>query len=162
MAVDVEITRAQVRDELKALRDLAKTYRWGIIPNYNGLIVLVTMYSHNGDLFIIEARLDNYKEWPPWFEFIDPETGERGTKHAYPKANDSLFHDSGPCICAPFNRKAYKHIVDTGPHSDWNLGDWMNSNANSTTWSNYSTLGDMLGLIQTRLNKPETYKGRMA
>lgn len=162
MAVDSDVSRAVLREELGIVRDLARSHKWGIIPNYNELLLLVTMYAHTGDLFILEIRFDNYKEQPPLFEFIDPDTGERGTRRAYPRTNDSLFHDSGPCICAPFNRKAYKALYDTGPHADWNLGDWKTSAANGTNWANYSKIGDMLGLIQTRLSRSDLYKGRMA
>ncbi|MEW6732142.1 MAG: hypothetical protein AB1489_12510 [Acidobacteriota bacterium] len=162
MAVAQDISRMHLHEELKLMRDIAKFYKWGVIPNFAELIVLVTMYSYTGDLFIVELRCDNYKEQPPLFEFIDPDSGERATKNAYPRTNDSLFHESGPCICAPFNRKAYKSIFNTGPHPDWNLGDWMTSKANGCNWSNFSKLGDMLGLIQKRISTPELYKGRMA
>lgn len=161
MAVSPEITRQHLREELPLVKDLASTQRWGIIPDYEQLTVLVTMYAHTGDLFIVEIRCDNYKEMPPFFEFIDPDSGERGTKHAYPKSTDSFFHESGPCICAPFNRKAYKSVAQTGPHGDWNLGDWLTSTANNFPWANYSKLGDMLGLIYTRLSRPDWYRGRM-
>ncbi|HYD55052.1 MAG TPA: hypothetical protein VEA99_20625 [Gemmatimonadaceae bacterium] len=161
MAVDPEITRLHLREELGAVRELAATNRWGIVPDFGRLVVLATMYAHTGDLFILEIQCDNYREIPPLFEFIDPVTGERGTKNAYPKAKDSLFHTSGPCICAPFNRKAYKSVVETGPHSDWALGDWQTSTANNVQWANFSKIGDMLGVIYSRLSRPDWFEGRM-
>lgn len=161
MAVDPEVTRQHIREELALVRDLATLNRWGIIPDYARLVVLVTMHAHTGELFIVEIQCDNYKEVPPFFEFIDPITGERGTRNAYPKSTDSFFHESGPCICAPFNRKAYKSMVPTGPHSDWTFGSWQTSTANSVNWANYSRLGDMLGLIHTRITMPSWYVGRM-
>lgn len=160
MAVDSEITRNILREELNLLKDLAQTYKWGIIPNFEGLSVLATMYSHNNDLFIIELQCSDYKEKPPFVEFIDSETGQPGIPHAYPTSFDSLFHSSGPCICAPFNQKAYKSVVATGPHEDWNFGDWMTSKANSYDWSNHSNIGGILLLIQTRILRTD-YKGRM-
>ncbi len=161
MSVDPEVTRQHLREELALVKELAATNRWGIIPDYSRLTVLVTMYAHTGDLFIVELQCDNYKEVPPFFEFIDPVAGERGTRNAYPKATDSFFHDSGPCICAPINRKAYKSVVATGPHSDWAIGDWQTSTANGVHWANYSKLGDMLGAIYSRLSRPDRYVGRM-
>lgn len=161
MPVDPAITRAVLAQELLAVRELGRTHRWGIIPEFGGLRVTVTMYAHNGDLFIVEVRCDDYKEIPPFFEFIDPFTGNRGTKAAYPRGHDSLFH-SAPCLCAPFNRKAYKNVDPLGPHSDWALGDWTRSMANGTAWENYATLADMFGLIQTRLARPEFYQGRQS
>lgn len=161
MPVDAEITRQHVRDELAVVEGLALLRGWEIIPDYETLVVRVTMYAHNGDQYIVEIECDGYKEQPPFFEFIDPDSGERGTPRAYPRASDSFFHDSGPCICAPFNRKAYKSGVPTGPHAEWNFGDWQTSTANGVQWANYSKLGDMLGAIYTRISRPDLYKGRM-
>lgn len=162
MAVSPEITQQHLQEELALVEDLATTYNWEIAPDFEHLAVVVKMQAHNGDRFILEISCGNYKELPPFFEFIDPESGQRGTPHAYPKGGDSFFHTSGPCICAPFNRKAYKSVVSTGPHADWNLGDWITSTANGIQWANFSKLGDMLGLIQNRLSRPDLYGGRMA
>jgi hypothetical protein len=162
MAVDPNLTREILKEELARVREYGKTFKWGVIPDLPNLKVLVTMYAHTDDLFIVEITADDYKEKPPFFEFVDPETGERGTRHAYPQGHDSFFHDSGPCICAPFNRKAYKNVVATGPHQDWPLGDWMQSKANNFDWSRVTTLADMLSLIQNRLGRPDLYKGRKA
>lgn len=163
MAVDPDITRAYMRDELALVHDLARSQRWGIIPDYDRLTVLVTMFAHNGDPYLIEARCDDYKEIPPLFEFIDPDSGAKGTPHAYPKTNgDSFFHSSGPCICAPFNRKAYKSVATTGPHDNWRLGDWMTCTDSGVQWGDYSKLGDMLGQIHRRIIRPDLYVGRMA
>jgi hypothetical protein len=159
MPVDPAITTAILQQELLQVRELGRVHHWGVIPDFARQIVTVTMYSHTGDLFIIEAVCDNYKEVPPFFEFVDPVTGERGTKAAYPKGHDSFFHQA-PCLCAPFNRKAYKAIHPDGPHADWSIGDWTRSTASGTAWENYTSLADMFGLIQTRLSRPDLYKGR--
>jgi hypothetical protein len=161
MAVSPEISRLYLRDEILLVDDLASTYRWKVAVDYDTLTVRVEMRAFNGELYVVEVRCDNYKEIPPFFEFIDPDTGENGTRHAYPKGTDSFFHESGPCICAPFNRKAYKAFALDGPHEEWNPVDWMKSEANNVTWANYSKLGDMPGLIQTRLNRGDYYRGRM-
>ena len=161
MTVDPEISAHHMKEELAAARELAATQKWGIIPDYKNLAVLVTLYAYTSDLFIVEIRCDDYKAVPPFFEFIDPDTGERGTRHAYPKTMDSFFHDSGPCICAPFSRKAYKSVVQSGPHADWQFGDWQTSTANNVHWANASKLGDMIGLIYTRISRPDLYRGRM-
>ena len=161
MTVDPDITRQHLREELTLVQDLAATEKWDIVPDFELLTVVVTMHAHNGDRYIIEAQCDDYKAVPPLFEFIDPDTGERGTRHAYPRTTDSFFHDSGPCICAPFSRKAYRAVVATGPHGDWQFGDWQTSTANNVHWANASKLGDMFGLIYTRISRPDLYRGRM-
>ena len=60
------------------MNELAATYRWEVMPDYDSLLVVVKMRAHTGDMYVVEARCDNYKEVPPFFEFIDPESGERG------------------------------------------------------------------------------------
>ena len=162
MAVDPEISREHLRQEIALVDELAVTYGWEVAPDFDGLLVVVKMRAHTSDVFIVEAGCDDYKEVPPFIEFIDPKTGDRGTRHSYPKTTDSFFHDSGPCICAPFSRKAYKSVVATGPHGDWQFGDWQTSTASSVKWANFSKLGDMFGLIYTRISRPAFYKGRMA
>jgi hypothetical protein len=121
-----------------------------------GLQFSVLMKAHDGDQFILAFECSDYREQPPAVDFVDPSTGKEGTNRAFPKSTDSLFHTTGPCICAPFNRKAYKSI-----HKDWNFGDWTKSKANNYDWSNISTLGDIIGLIDTRLRLPQYYGGRM-
>jgi hypothetical protein len=161
VAVDPSISRAIVLEELGRVEAVARTFGWEITLDASGLLFMVALTAHTGDRFALEVECRNYREVPPLLEFLDPETGERGVPRAYPKSNDSLFHTSGPCICAPFNRKAYKSLFPTGPHSNWDVGNWTTSRANGFDWSNVSTLGDMLGLIQARLSRPELYRGRL-
>jgi hypothetical protein len=161
VAVDLAITQAILESEIAEMTPLARSYGWDVSLNLPSLKVATKMRAHNGDVFIIEADFENYKEWPPLFEFIDPDSGARGVRRAYPQSTDSFFHSSGPCICAPFNRKAYKSVVDTGPHGDWGFGDWMTSKANNYDWSHIRTIGDMLSVIQTRIAIPDLYRGRM-
>jgi hypothetical protein len=161
MAVAPEISRHVLEEEIAQMSALVESYGWTVLADLPSLKVVTKMRAHNGDRYVVEADCENYKEWPPFFEFMDPDSGERGTRPAYPQSTDSFFHPSGPCICAPFNRKAYKSVVNTGPHPDWGFGDWMTSHANGYDWSLVRTLGDMLGMIQTRIMVPELYKGRM-
>lgn len=162
MSVLPEVSRQYIRSEMSSVQDLAVIHGWEVQPDYDHLIVEVRMQAYTGDRFIVEARCDDYKEIPPFIEFIDPESCEKGTARAYPKGNDSFFHESGPCICAPFNRKAYRSVVENAPHGDWDLTDWMNSNAEGVHWSNHSTLAGIFEMIQVRLNRADLYAGRMA
>jgi hypothetical protein len=162
VAVDLAVSREYLQQELVCLNQLAAACSWNVAADVEHLLVVVTMQAHTGDRFVVEARCDDYREVPPFFEFIDPDNGDRGTRRAYPKTMDSFFHDSGPCICAPFNRKAYKSVVPSGPHADWAFGDWQTSTASNVPWANYSTLAGMYGLIYTRISRPQYYLGRMA
>src|SRR6266516_1812846 len=108
MAVDPAVSRAVMEQELADVRELALQHAWNIevhdqLPRFNA-----EMTAHNGDRFYLDVDCADYRELPPYFEFFDPETGERGTKRVYPfKPGESFFHEA-PCICAPFNRKAYR------------------------------------------------------
>ncbi len=150
-----------MRAELGAARDLARTHRWGLIPNFGELTLHATLYAYTGDLYIVWMKFDDYREMPPLIDMIDPETGVLGALHGYPKTHDSFSHDSGPCFCAPFSRKAYQTTATPGaPHKDWSFAGWATSTANNVHWANYSTIGDMLGMIQQRLLSAATYQGR--
>jgi hypothetical protein len=155
MAVEPELTRSIMREEMHRVHDYGKAHKWGIIPNYPEFSVIVTMYAHNGDLFVIKLSCDNYRELPPIIDFIDPETGEIGTMKAYPKGSDSFFNTTGPCICAPFSRKAYDSL-----HQQWSLGNWTTSAEQNVNWAQVSNLVGILSVIQSRLLID--YKGRMA
>lgn len=161
MAVCRDVSLHYVLRELPRVEELADTYGWKVDLDSEGLIVEVRMKAHTGDLFEVEARCDDYKQIPPFIEFIDPDSGERGTRRAYPMGLDSFFYHSTPCICAPFSRKAYKSVTPSGPHEDWNLSGWMDSTVQGVKWSNHSTLAGIFGMIQYRLHHPDLYKGRM-
>lgn len=161
MAVDPEVSRALVRQELEQARALAETYAWAIAVDGSGVVVTANLRAYTGELFVVELECTNYREQPPLVEFLEPDTGARGTRRAYPRSTDSLFHESGPCVCAPFNRKAYKTLYPTGPHGDWPLGDWAACRANNYDWARVATLGGILGVLQARLDRPDTFRGRM-
>jgi hypothetical protein len=162
VAVPIEISREHLRVEVESAQVLALALGWAIEPDLEGLAITVGMKAYNHDRYLLIGKFDDYKEKPPVLDFLDPDTGQVGTRHAYPKCKDSLFHSNGPCICAPFSRKAYKDYRPEGPHGDWKFDGWMSSRASNIDWINYNTLPAMLGLIQTRLNRPDLYEGRMA
>lgn len=161
MAVSHDISLHHLHCEMPHVEELARCYGWKVDFRPEDLIVEVRMKARTEDLFVVEAQCDDYKEVPPLIEFIDPDSGERGSRRAYPKGSDSFFHESGPCICAPFSRKAYGSLIETGPHGDWNPSDWMTSTVRNVVWSNHATLAGMFGMIQFRLNHPDLYTGRM-
>ena len=105
--------------------------------------------------YILKISFENYNEWPPLFEFVDPATDKEGTKHAYPLCSDSFFH-SHPCICNPCSRKSYGSY--SGIHEGWNLVGWK-ENAKIGTLTN---LRAILQTIYFRINNKEHYQGRMA
>lgn len=103
----------------------------------------------DGEPYIVEFQCDDYRAIPPYVEMIDPDSGEPGTKHAYP----NCFHNR-PCICARFNRKTYPE--HTGLHGDWKYGDWA-------TDGTIDHLGGMISHIWGHIHGHQgSYTGRQA
>jgi hypothetical protein len=154
VSVATAISWSIVEEELKAVATTAKAFGWTIELFPDELRFTVQMTSGvDGEQYILEFRCDDYKELPPYIELIHPDTGERGSANAYPRNGRSFFH-TYPCICAPFNRKAYSGYA--GIHGDWSIGNWM------ALRDGVTTLGAMLLLIQNLINNPSIYHGRMA
>jgi hypothetical protein len=152
VSVDPDISRQIMEEELAAMEPLAATYGWVVCPDLPNLTVTVRMRSAiDGEVYLLEARCDGYKAQPPVFEFVHPESGERGTSRCYPK--DGNFFHAMPCICIQWNRKAYQ--PGGGPHPDWPLADWM------STRPTMQEFGGMFNLVQRQINHPTQYQGRM-
>jgi len=150
MAVDPEISKQIVAEELAAAESASKIHGWTIKVAPDQFTFTVAMKSGiDNEVYIMEVRCDNYKELPPFFEFMLP-TGERKVASAYPESTDSFFH-SDLVICFPFNRGAYNNYG--GPHGDWAITNWQSLCPQATR------LGDMLVLIQHRIDSDQ-YKGR--
>lgn len=121
MAVQPKVSLAHVKRELDEARDLIED--WGLeldtsMLEEDDLRFRVKGPGPNGERYIVEFRCDDYRELPPYVEFIDPDTGEAGVDRAYP---DGVFHGT-PCICARFNRKSYAGY--SGVHSEWEYANW--------------------------------------
>ena len=111
--------------------------------------------SVDGEIFIIDAKFDDYVEMPLLIEFVDPLNGQLGTKNAYPLGNDSFFNTAA-LICNPCSRKAYKQF--NGPHGDW--GELIGWQKNPQTGALKNIRG-ILQAISDRINDETQYKGRM-
>lgn len=158
MTVDVRTSLTIVREELANCQQDRLRYGWDVseIDEANQTFTVRMKSPVDDQLYIIEIKFDNYKEWPLYIDFIDPATGEKGTKKAYPTNSkfDGFFHGM-PCICHPASRKAYKDY--NGPHNDWNITGWQQN-------SGVGTLTDIraiLRAIYSRISDPDKYAGRM-
>jgi hypothetical protein len=160
MTVDRRISLEIVRKELLDCQPDIERWDWKVSPINEGKQTFrVEMTSPaNKESFILEILFDNYREWPLFIEFIDPQTGASGVPSAYPapsKKGGGFFH-SKPCICHPCSRKAYKGYTDL--HQDW--GDLIG-------WQSNPGIGELkniraiLRAIYFRVRDPEIYNGRM-
>lgn len=168
MSVAKIISLARVKRELENCSQYAVNCGWLIseIDEPNQLFT-VKMTSPIGiekvqgspinEVYLLEVKFDDYPELPLLLEFIDPKTGERGSKSAYPKVNNSFFHDM-PCICNPCSRKSYQSFDPKAPHGDWKFSGWQ-TNSKVGTLKSVDTI---LRAIYSRISDPETYVGRMA
>jgi len=156
MAVDKQVSLAIVKSELDKSRVAADKHAWEILElDEDAVSFRVKMISPcDKGIFIVSFKCDNYKEWPPLIDFVDPVSGQEGVKNAYPLSSDGFFH-SNALICHPCSRKAYRDLK--GPHADWNL----------TAWESHAKIGALkdiraiLSAIYERISQPEIYKGRM-
>ena len=156
MTVPPTISNKIISEELKDCSDLCKLDCFEIsdVDIENQTFVVKMKSKIDQEKYILKIKFGNYNEWPPFLEFIDPSTGEAGTRHAYPTCTDSFFH-SHPCICNPCSRKSYGEY--SAVHNDWNLIGWkQNPKVGSLT-----TLQAILRAIYSRINNEQFYTGRM-
>jgi hypothetical protein len=156
MPVDPRTSAAIVRKELEDCRADASLYHWEISQlDEEKQVFTVKMKSPiDNQEYVIEMKFDNYKEMPLLIEFIDPATGERGTKNTYPSStgkSGSFFHPN-QCICHPCSRKAYGSL-----HNDWQLAGWRSNDKVGLL----TNIGAILSAIYYRISNPEEYGGRM-
>ena len=155
MAVDPRISLTIVLKELDDCKEDALHNHWEIsaIDETNQVFRVKMSSSIDNQDYIIEIKFDNYKEWPLNIEFVEPTTGEKGRKNAYPSGKSDGFFYGFPCICHPCSRKAYT----PGPHSDWALTGWQqNPRVGSLT-----NIRAILWAIYSRITNEEEYGGRM-
>ena len=109
----------------------------------------------DNEQYLMDFLVDNYKEWPPLIEFIEPNTKNRGTKKAYPKGKGDGFFHNNPCICNPCSRKAFKDYGNV--HKEWDINKWQQlPEVNSLI-----DLKSILKAIHGRIINPQFYSGRM-
>jgi hypothetical protein len=153
MSVPSNISLLTVKAEIAACSDDAEVYGW-VISEINKVTqrFSVTMKAKDSEVYKISFQFDNYPQLPFLIDFIDPDSGVNGTKHAYPKSGDSFFHPNG-VICHPCSRKPYSGY--SGLHCDWNITGWK------LIADTLTTLHAILHAIYSRITN-NNYAGRMA
>ncbi|OMP31905.1 hypothetical protein [Mangrovimonas sp. DI 80] len=159
MSVAKSISLRKVNRELDACRDYAKKCGWLIsdIDEPNQSFTVKMKSPIDNELFILKVVFEDYPEYPLILEFLDPDTGEEGTRKAYPNGRDSFFHKRNPpFICNPCSRKAYRtYSPKQGPHGDWSMTNWRD---NPKTGS-LTTICEILKVIYSRISNERYYNG---
>lgn len=159
MSVNVSISVNKILQELDRCRDYGDKCGWLISEiDESSQTFTVTMVSPiDQEKYILEVVFSDYPELPLILDFIDPKTGARGTKTAFPKNDDSFFHPA-PCICNPCSRKSYKSFNSSGPHQDWQMIGWKENSKVATLKS----VDSILRAVYSRISNKRKYHGRMA
>lgn len=145
MATAAELVLAE---QLGHLREIIDDKQWDLVPAF-----ILDMPARDNSCFWLLVECDRFPAIPPAWHWFNPATKAVDHPGDTPRGG-GFFHSSGR-ICAPWNRLAYKSIDPKGPHSDWDLANWM-SNPNTRACT---TLAAMAMRIYVELQGP--YEGRL-
>ncbi|MBI5103312.1 MAG: hypothetical protein HZB33_15980 [Nitrospirae bacterium] len=145
-------TELTVIEQYRDLEEIALARCW-FLNMLTDIQFVIGMAAPDRTCFHLFVDCEGFPGVPPAFHWYNLRTKTLDEPKDTPKGG-GYFHDSGR-ICAPWNRLAYKKIDPAGPHSDWELANWMtNSYTGSTT-----TLSAMAIRIYRELYGPN-FKGR--
>ena len=157
MSVLREISIQTVKLELNECVSNSDDYGWEISPVDEGVLsFIVKMRSTiDNEPYHVSFHFDNYPEYPLLIDFLDPVNGNIGTRRAYPLTEQGFFHSTGPTICHPASRKAYRGYQ--GIHNEWDFVGWQkNPNVGGLT-----NINAILQAVYFRINDQRLYRGRM-
>jgi len=159
MSVAKHISLMKVRKEMEALLEYANKCGWLIsdIDEPNQTFTVTMKSPLDNEVYILEVCFSDYPELPPILEFIDPTTGAKGARNAYPSGTDSFFHKrQPPFICNPCSRKAYREFHPQGVHGNWKMIGWQ-ENPEAGTLINFDGI---LKAIYSRISNEKKYECR--
>ena len=116
------VTALVFAEQFGHLREVAEHRGWGLKQAGGSRFVLV-LPARDGSRFGLNVECDGYPGSPPAWHWCNPETGTCDLPADTPRGS-GFFHGS-LCICAPWNRLAYKNVNPNAPHGDWELSTWM-------------------------------------
>ena len=147
-------TELVFEEQFGHLVEVAKHRNWELTQMGEFGFVLV-LPARDESSFGLNVSCEGFSTKPPTWYWCNPETYELDRPSDMPRGSGGYLHPSGR-ICAPWNRIAYKQIDPQGPHSDWELVNWM---TNPKT-SGHTTLLAMVLRLSVELMS-ERYQGRM-
>lgn len=159
MPVSQQETLAWVDQELPGALALSERQGFGLDWNADELVCRVTLTQpKTGKFFYLLGEFRDYRELPPSWSFTDASFTQRGRQfmpkpQSPPPGVGSIFHNAC-CICAPFNRRAYKEL--SGPHGNWGgPAQWLQAAPGK---AQARTLGEMLSTITRDLHYTEGHQ----
>jgi hypothetical protein len=150
------ISLETVNSEIDACNENCKMYGWKIsaVEDDNQSFTVLMISPIDSERYHLHIVFDRYPQIPYLLDFIDPETQQIGTKHAYPKNKDDSFFHPNAVICHPCSRKSYAGYA--GLHGDWQMDGWK-KNAGGLI-----NINAILDAIYTRISNKFLYNGRLA
>ena len=120
MATAAELVFAE---QFGHLRQVAESRGWDLTQT-DGPGFILGLPARDGSRFALQVTCENFPGTPPIWRWCNPETHIPDQLLDMPRGSGGYFHNSGR-ICAPWNRIAYSQVDPQGPHSDWQLENWM-------------------------------------
>lgn len=113
------------REEYDQLLAIAERKEWQLTKTglYDFILVLP---AADGSMFSLCVNCEGYPGIPPAWNWCNPNLKTVNQPCDTPRGSGGYFHDSGR-ICAPWNRVAYRQVDSKGPHTDWELANWIDN-----------------------------------
>ncbi len=120
MTIQADISLKTVVAEIKMCEANCEAFGWRVseIDEANQTFTVTLISPADNEVYILEFKFDEYPALPYLIEFVDPETKQKATQHAYPKCTDSFFHPN-LVICHQCSRKSYSTL-----HKEWEIQNW--------------------------------------
>lgn len=141
-----------LESQLADLRQNAGVHGW-FFDRVDPTSFVLGLLAKDGSDMALYVKCDAYPGEPPAWHWYNRETKVIDAPGDTPMGG-SFFHSSG-VICAPWNRLAYKSKDPRGPHSDWDIGNWMAVRQTGGT----RTLPAMAGRVAHELRTSYTGRG---
>ena len=147
------VTTLVFEEEFGHLQGIAENRGWEL-TRIGGPGFILVLPARDASHFALKVICENYPSLPPIWHWYNLKTYALNKPPDTPKGEGGYFYSSG-CICAPWNKLAYKQEDPNAPHGDWQLETWLtNPNTGECT-----TLSAMAVRMAVELAS-ERYQGR--
>ena len=119
------VTDLVFEEQFGHLRQVAEHKDWELTRTAEPGFILV-LPARDGSNFALQVICTDYPGLPPIWRWYNCKTKACNQPCDTPKGGGGYFHGSGR-ICAPWNRTAYRQEDTKGPHSNWDLANWVSN-----------------------------------